>query len=98
MLDTVLLVAYLNCSPPKKWDIIQLLSKPNRCHEASCKPLLTKQGAAYAEALLWLYRSKVRLSLTPFTLKPPAARRSLCLSLVLTSAHILHVALSPGSA
>jgi hypothetical protein len=57
MVDTVLLVARLNCTPPRRWDVVDLLSKPNRCHEASCLPLLAERGVPYAEALLWLYRS-----------------------------------------
>lgn len=57
MVDTVLLVARLHCVPPRKWDIVDLLSRPNRVHEASCLPLLAERGVAYAEALLWLYRS-----------------------------------------
>ncbi len=31
MLDTVLLVARIQCG--KRWDVIDLLSRPNRCHE-----------------------------------------------------------------
>jgi hypothetical protein len=57
MIDTVLLVSRLQCSPPRKWDIIDLLKRPNRCHEASCLPLLAERGVPYAEALLYLYRS-----------------------------------------
>jgi len=57
MVDTVLLVGRLACTPPRRWDVVDLLSRPNRCHEASCLPLLAERGVGYAEALLWLYRS-----------------------------------------
>ena len=49
--------ALVNCSPPRRKDVVSFLSKPNRCHIESCAVLLASQGNSFTEALLWLYRS-----------------------------------------
>lgn len=68
VVDTVLLAALLNCHPPRKSSVIELLSSQpsssnpfappvNHCHMESSSVLLAAQGNAFTEALLWLYRS-----------------------------------------
>eukprot|EP00595_Chromulina_sp_UTEXLB2642_P001768 CAMPEP_0196768596 /NCGR_PEP_ID=MMETSP1095-20130614/42975_1 /TAXON_ID=96789 ORGANISM="Chromulina nebulosa, Strain UTEXLB2642" /NCGR_SAMPLE_ID=MMETSP1095 /ASSEMBLY_ACC=CAM_ASM_000446 /LENGTH=275 /DNA_ID=CAMNT_0042138471 /DNA_START=1325 /DNA_END=2149 /DNA_ORIENTATION=- len=60
IVDTVLLSAFLNCSPPKRSAVVELLSQTNpvnRCHMDSSTALIASQGNAFTEALLWLYRS-----------------------------------------
>jgi hypothetical protein len=56
--DTMYLFALMNCSPPKKSAVIDLLKSSNRCQIESCSVLLASNGDAYIEALLWLYRSQ----------------------------------------
>ena len=57
LLDTVLLTSLIDCSPPRRASVVDLLSGPNRCHIESCSVLLASQGHSFIEALLWLYRS-----------------------------------------
>jgi hypothetical protein len=57
LLDTVLLTSLIDCSPPRRAAVVDLLSGPNRCHIESCSVLLASQGHSFIEALLWLYRS-----------------------------------------
>lgn len=59
LVDTVLVAARLHCSPPRVADVVALLKSPDqRCELESVAPLLAAGGPAYAEPLLWLYRSK----------------------------------------
>lgn len=59
LVDTVLVSARLHCSPPRVGDVVDLLKAPDqRCELESVAPLLAAGGPAYAEPLLWLYRSK----------------------------------------
>lgn len=59
LVDTVLVSARLNCSPPRVGDVVELLKSPDQhCELESVAPLLAAGGPAYAEPLLWLYRSK----------------------------------------
>lgn len=57
LLDTTLISALVSCAPPRRKDVIALLSGPNRCHIESCAVLLASKGNSFTEALLWLYRS-----------------------------------------
>ena len=57
LLDTVLLTSLIDCSPPRRAAVVDLLSGPNRCYIDSCSVLLASQGHSFIEALLWLYRS-----------------------------------------
>jgi hypothetical protein len=57
LLDTTLISALVNCSQPRRKEVISILSKPNRCHIESCAVLLASKGNSFTEALLWLYRS-----------------------------------------
>jgi hypothetical protein len=58
LLDSMLLFAYMNCSPLRRSSVISLLSSSNRCQIESCSLLLASNGNNYTEALLWLYRSQ----------------------------------------
>jgi hypothetical protein len=58
LLDSMLLFAYMNCSPSRRSSVISLLSSSNRCQIESCSLLLASHGNNYTEALLWLYRSQ----------------------------------------
>ncbi len=61
LLDSVLIHAYLRCSPPRRQRIIDLLSSeeiPCRCDFETTAPLLSGGGLIMLEPLLWLYRSK----------------------------------------
>lgn len=57
VLDSVLLAALVRCTPPRRSDVLELLSVKNRCHIESSAALLASQGNSFIEALLWLYRS-----------------------------------------
>ncbi len=61
LLDSVLMYAYLRCSPPRRQRIIDMLSS----EETTCRsdfdtiaPVLSGGGLTMLEPLLWLYRSK----------------------------------------
>ena len=56
-LDSALLAALVLCTPPRRSDVLELLSQRNRCHTESSAALLASQGNSFIEALLWLYRS-----------------------------------------
>uniref|UniRef100_A0A7S3JUX9 CNH domain-containing protein n=1 Tax=Aureoumbra lagunensis TaxID=44058 RepID=A0A7S3JUX9_9STRA len=59
LIDTTLVSARLQCTPPRVRDVVQLLKSENQhCDLDSVAPLLAAGGPAYAEPLLWLYRSK----------------------------------------
>lgn len=47
VLDTVLLAAYVNCAPPRRAAVVDLLSKPNRCQMESSSLLLSGLGNAF---------------------------------------------------
>ncbi len=53
----MLLSALVQCAPPRRATVIEVLSKPNRCHIESSAVLLASQGNSFTEPLLWLYRS-----------------------------------------
>jgi len=59
LVDTMLIAARLQCTPPRLKDIVTLLRDPTqKCELEAVAPLLAGGGGAYAEPLLWLYRSK----------------------------------------
>jgi len=59
LVDTMLVSCRLQCAPARLGDVIALLkSRVQYCEVEAVAPLLAAGGAAYAEALLWLYRSK----------------------------------------
>ncbi|KAJ8612126.1 hypothetical protein CTAYLR_002431 [Chrysophaeum taylorii] len=59
LVDTMLVSTRLLCAPPRVADVVELLKAPDqKCELESVAPLLAAGGPAYAEPLLWLYRSK----------------------------------------
>ncbi len=61
LLDSVLIYAYLRCSPPRRQRIIDMLSSEEmtcRCDFDTIAPVLSGGGLTMLEPLLWLYRSK----------------------------------------
>ena len=59
LVDTMLVAARLQCAPPRLEDVVVLLRDPTQeCELEAVAPLLAAGGTAYAEPLLWLYRSK----------------------------------------
>ncbi len=61
LLDTVLVYAYLRCSPPRSQRMIDVLSSEEvtcRCNFDTIAPVLSGGGLSMLEPLLWLYRSK----------------------------------------
>ncbi len=61
LLDTVLVYAYLRCSPPRSQIMIDVLSSEEitcRCNFDAIAPVLSGGGLLMLEPLLWLYRSK----------------------------------------
>ena len=58
IIDTVFVNALLACDPERRRRIIALLSGPNDVSIEDCAPVLAARGAPYAEALVWLYRSR----------------------------------------
>ncbi len=61
LLDTVLVYAYLRCSPPRCERMIDILSSEEitcRCNFDTIAPVLSGGGLSMLEPLLWLYRSK----------------------------------------
>ena len=58
LLDSILLFALVNCQPPRRNAVVQLLSSGNNyCQVETSSVLLASQGNPFTEALLWLYRS-----------------------------------------
>ena len=58
VLDSAYLSALIQCAPPRRQAVVDLLARANRCHVDTAAVLVASQGVAFIEALLWLYRTK----------------------------------------